>query len=218
MALLAGIALAVTTLEIRGVTFAGLFGVPGAAALAVYTLRRIEAANRSKAVQACLAIAVLFFASEVSFDVVGKFVQQFSAHAHLTDLRQKAALCYQQPTLSALNTLPPAKIAAFVDQGPVIMAYTHHAVISGPYHRDAVGILDTNTVFAGSQAEARRIIDRRGIDYVEFCSLSADYGLYLKENNKGLLADLTQGRVPSWLKPVPAGDPMHVLSLYRVVR
>jgi hypothetical protein len=213
LALLAGTALAVATLEIRGVPFAGLFGLPGLAVLVVYSLRRIEALNRARVLQACLAAAVLFGASDVSFDVAGKFLQPQKATP-----KQNAALCYQRQTLSALDALPPGNMAAFVDQGPGILAYTRHAVVAGPYHRDVVGILDTNTIFAGPPAEAARVISRRKIDYVAVCSVSPDYPLYLEENRQGLLAGLARGSVPNWLKPATLPDPQHVLSLYRVVR
>jgi hypothetical protein len=217
MALLTGSALTVATLEVRGVTFTCLLGIPGVAALMVFGLRRIEKLKVSKAVQLCLAMAMLIGASDVAFDGVGKALLKSLPPLPLA--RDGNALaCIQADTLSRLDALPAGTVAAFVDQGPRILAYSRDSAIAGPYHRDAQGIIDINSIFAGAPDSARAVLTARKASYVLSCSGSPDYRFYIHENKNGLLAQLDRGAIPSWLKPVALRDPHNVLRLYRVAQ
>jgi hypothetical protein len=86
------------------------------------------------------------------------------------------------------------------------------------YHRDARGIIDTNTIFAGTIAQAAQILKARMVGYVLACVSSPDYRFYLSENREGLLSRLDRGVVPRWLQPIALRDPEHVLRLYRVAQ
>jgi hypothetical protein len=96
-----------------------------------------------------------------------------------------------------------------VDQGPAILAYTGDAVIAGPYHRDAAGILDSYAIFTG--ARPRAILQRRGIDYLMTCRAAPDWEFYRARG--GLIAGLAAGQVPDWLTPAgKSGD----VEVYRI--
>ena len=100
-------------------------------------------------------------------------------------------------------------MAAFVDQGPAILAFTSDAAIAGPYHRGGEGILDSYAIFTGP--DPRSVLQRRGINYLMTCRAAPDWEFYRARG--GLIAGLAAGRIPPWLTPAGrSGD----VELYRV--
>jgi hypothetical protein len=111
--------------------------------------------------------------------------------------------------MAPLKAMPPGRVAAFVDQGPAVLAYTPHSVVAGPYHRDAAGILDTYEIFAGR--DPRAVLTKRGITYVMTCGAAPDWDFY--RAREGLIAQIAAGKAPGWL--VPAGKSGDVV-VYRL--
>ena len=196
--LFAAVALTIATFEIRAVPFAILFALPGlAAAIALYLLPR-------GAIFTALALLV---ACDGAFAFEG--VQIEGAQQHLARIRkyQAQAACGEPAAMSPLTSLPPGRVAAFVDQGPGIMAYTADSAIAGPYHRDADGIEDTYAIFTGTADQAQAILRRRGIAYVMACTGAPDWSYYIAKAPNGLMARLAGHDLPDWLKPAAqAGD------------
>jgi hypothetical protein len=111
--------------------------------------------------------------------------------------------CSSRKGMQQLARLPNGRVAAFVDQGPAVLIYTRHAVIAGPYHRDAAGILDDYTIFAGRLRAAETTLMRRDIDYIVTCRASADWTYYLKHGGPDtLIANLSTGELPNWLRRI----------------
>lgn len=194
---LAATALLVATLQIRAVPFATMFALPGLAA----------ALSRLKIVP--LAVGLLL-GSDITFALAGDFIEG-SGHDKRIAAYTSQVGCADEKALAALKALPPGRVAAFVDQGPAVLAYTRHAAIAGPYHRNASGILDSYAIFAGG--DPRAVLKARGIDYVMTCSASPDWDFYRAKG--GLVAGLAAHRVPSWL--VPAGGSGQI-AVYRVAK
>lgn len=209
LALLAASALAIATAEVRGINFAVLLALPSLATLAVTALDRLEKSTLAPLLRAGLAMAFMFAASDVPFYEAGMALRGRQAGSGLQD-------CTQQTALSTLDALPEGTILAFSDQGPGILAYTHHGAVAAPYHRDAAGILDTDAVFAGTPAAARRILAARHVDYIMACPSSPDAAFYTRQNPNGVLARLIRGDGPAWLEPVPVAAPS--LRVWRVLR
>ncbi len=204
----AAMALLVATLQYRGTNFALLFALPGLAA----ALTRLTA-QRSIV---WLAAAIML-ASGATFTLAGAAGEGFDK------VRQRALLfgaqerCGSHFALDRLNDMPPGRVAAFVDQGPAVLAYSKDSVIAGPYHRDAAGILDSYEIFAGKKPLA--ILKKRGIDYLVVCRSAPDWDFY--RSRGGLVSQLAQGRTPSWLKQVnwlEAFELRPVAEVYRVKR
>ncbi|MBN9590440.1 MAG: hypothetical protein BGN85_03355 [Alphaproteobacteria bacterium 64-11] len=197
-------ALAVATAQVRAVPFVIVFALPGlAAALAHLAYGR----------RLLLAVAVLG-CSAASFTLAGAALE---GHQHLqrrADAFRRQQGCAGAAAIALLQHQRFGRVAAFVDQGPAILARTRDGVLAGPYHRDAEGILDTYALFAGP--DPRRVVARRGIDYVMTCSAAPDWEFYRAGGmSGGLVAELARGRMPSWLEPLGrAGD----VALYRVRR
>lgn len=88
-----------------------------------------------------------------------------------------------------LNQQPQGILMGSLNVGPEILYRTHHAVVSGPYHRNRDGILDSFDFFATGD---RAILNRRGVRYVLVC-----------KGDKGAFAQkLVDGTAPGWLKPI----------------
>jgi hypothetical protein len=192
------IALAVASFQIRGSSFAIMFALPGLAA----ALARLSIVP--------LAVS-LIFCSEISFAVAGVLVEGPTQQERRVDVFRRQENCGNEKAMTMLRSLPPGRVAAFVDQGPAILAYSHHSVLAGPYHRDAAGILDTYAIF--TQVDSRHILRARGIAYLMTCSASPDWDFYRAKG--GLIAKLGAHQVPQWL--ALAGETGDV-AVYRVAK
>jgi len=193
------LALLVAVLQIRAVPFAVAFALPLLAAALTVRLRRPLAIGLA----ALLASSAVFTAMAAAME--GPALAARAKHF------QAQVACGNREAMAPLLTLPPGRVAAFVDQGPAVLAYTHHAVIAGPYHRDSAGIVDSYRIFAGP--DPRAVLKARGIDYLMICRAAPDWDFYRLRG--GLMAQLAAGKVPRWLAlSGRAGD----VTVYRVMR
>ncbi len=124
------------------------------------------------------------------------------------------------PTLAALRPIarqPRGNVLTFVDLGPRLITVTPHNAIIGPYHRNDRQIVDVMRAWRGDAANALRTVERYRIDYVLICPNLSESTIYASEAPKGFYVQLTRGRVPTWLSPVPlpAGSPYR---MWRVLR
>jgi hypothetical protein len=208
-------ALAVTSFEVRGLAFAQMFALPAVAAFAVLGIARLHLSGARGAVS---MIAALFVASNASFAVADNAIQTAQPTDRQFDKAQESwrKACLAPEAFNALAALPKGRILALVDQGPYILAYTHHSAVGGPYHRDSAGILDTYTAFTGTPAQSAAIMAKRGIDYVAICRPAPDFAFYrAHDGGKGVLSLLASGKRVAWLEPLPSKGPGKI-EIYRV--
>jgi hypothetical protein len=125
--------------------------------------------------------------------------------------------CPQIAFLRPVALQPRGQVLTFVDLGPRLVTLTHHDAVTGPYHRNAQAILDVMRAFRGDAANAKAIIDRRGIDYVLICPNMSESTIYRADAPKGWYAQLAGGRVPAWLEPVqlPGDSPFRMWRVRR---
>lgn len=198
----AAIALLVATFQIRGVSFAILFALPGLAA----------ALTRALLPRSIVWLAAgILLGSSGAFTLAGVMLEGPEHVERRVTAFHRQEACGSPAAMTLLNALPPGRVAGFVDQGPAILAYTKDSAIAGPYHRNQAGILDTYDIFTGQNAAA--ILQRRGIDYLMTCRAAPDWEFYRARG--GLVAQLAAGRVPAWL--IPAGKHGDV-EVYRIPR
>jgi hypothetical protein len=221
VATFAAMAFAVMSVEVRGVLFALLASLPG---LAAATQLSIERWTRPGWRAALATIVALILFSNVSLAYAVSIGRNLLADPGARAARAKADseswYCFSQASVTQLAAQPRARVVAFLDQGPAILAYSAHSVIAGPYHRNEQGILDTFDLLTKNPEIGARIARRRGIDYVVICRTSYDFSYYLSASGpQGLLGQLDANHIPNWLAPlnskVPASE--HV-SVYRVLR
>jgi hypothetical protein len=193
---MAGAALLVSAFQVRAVPFVILLALPGLAA----ALSRLPLIP--------LAFALLLV-SDDAFAIGGVLLEGPQKQAARIAAFRAQEDCGSETAMATLRALPPGRVAAFMDQGPAILAYTHDAAVAGPYHRDSAGIVDTYAIFTGPSP--RDVLKARGIAYVMTCAASPDWSFYGAQG--GLLAKLAEHRAPWWL--IPAGEAGNV-AVWRV--
>jgi hypothetical protein len=125
--------------------------------------------------------------------------------------------CPQPWALRPVALQPKGLVLTFVDLGPRLVTMTHHDAITGPYHRNVQAILDVQRAFRGDVANAKAIVDRRGVDYVLICPNMSESTLYRADAPKGFYVELSENRVPDWLEPVqlPQDTPFRMWRVRR---
>lgn len=181
--------------QVRAVPFAVFFALPVLAA-ALTRLRLVP-----------LAMALLL-GNQAAFAVAGVAIEGKARHDARIQAFQAQNACAAPAAIGLLNAHPPGRVAAFVDQGPAILAYTPDSVIAGPYHRDAAGILDSYRIFTSPPDQAHALLKARQISYLMMCAAAPDMAFYRAHGAKGLAA-----HAPLWLTRLGAQDDV---TLYRV--
>lgn len=111
--------------------------------------------------------------------------------------------CDSAQSIGTLASLPPSRIVAPFDMGPMILLTSGHKVLASSHHRNQQGMRDQIDVFRLPPAQSKAIIDRRGIDFIVACPDESELANYRKAEPDGLWAALAKGRVPVWLERLP---------------
>jgi hypothetical protein len=140
--------------------------------------------------------------------------------------------CDMRRALKVLNSPPygerQLKLMNMVNQGPGLLFYTPHTVMSAPYHTNVRGNLEATKFFSTTDAaKAEEIARQYGIDMVVACKYVPV--MYLKDGvrksdgdssrfapNDSFTAKLVEGKVPEWLKEVPVPQPSKI-ALFEVL-
>ncbi len=132
-------------------------------------------------------------------------------------LTQAEINCFDPSSAALFAKVPRGLVLSPVFYGSTVLLLSNHDVVAGPYHRNGQAILDSIDTIRRPPAEAKAIIDARGVNYIAICSTASEAVLTEDFAPNGLLADLLAGRTPPWLKPIPASEPTK-LRLWQVVR
>ena len=139
-----------------------------------------------------------------------------AASAAVTDVPPPTlveAECGDPAARADMAVLGRSMIAVPVFFGAQALEMGKVSVIAGPYHRGADAILDTLHLFEGGGALPEAIARRWSVDALAFCRTSTDSATIVRERPEALLAQLSRGEVPDWLKPVSSRS--H-LAIYRL--
>jgi hypothetical protein len=129
---------------------------------------------------------------------------------------QALRLCTLAHNYPALAKLPQGNVMTLVHLGARIIAHTPHAAISAPYHRNERGLRDTIKFFTGSSEQAEKIAHARRVKYVVVCTQMVEQHNYRVEFPSGLAAQLSNTKIPSWLRPIDMPD-QNPLQVYEVI-
>jgi len=221
MAVLGAIALTafvIASLQMRGIAFALLFATPGVVVVATWALEHVRLGRTASMLATFAAVLV---SSDATYAALGQQIQKSLPPAQqYTPVQQKwMQACTAPKAFRELARLPQGHVATFVDMGPMVLAYTPHDTMAGPYHRNAAGILDTYGIFAGSAAEQRATLKRRAVNYVVICSPAPDYKEWgAMARSDSLLKRDARGQVEFWLEPVVAQPADGAIRIFRVRR
>jgi len=137
--------------------------------------------------------------------------------ALVKDLTPAQRDCFDKNTAALLSGLPRGLVLTPLFYGSTVLMLSDHSVVAGPYHRNGQAILDAINAMERPPAEAKAIIDVRGVDYVAICSVSKESAVAEYKAPEGLLSELLAGRPPNWLRPVQSA-PGSALKIWRVVK
>ena len=106
--------------------------------------------------------------------------------------------------------MPPGIVAADVDLGPYILAFTNHSVLAAPYHRMSFGIYAEHAAEDGPADQAEARMRALKVAYVVECP---DY--IIRGEPDSLQIKLQAGDIPAWLQPL--STPKEPLQIYEVL-
>jgi hypothetical protein len=143
------------------------------------------------------AAAMLVVLPQIPLEAARALQPQSSAPAQTAQY-----ICDIQSAATTLKTLPPVTIFAPIDTGPMLLLHTPHKVVATAHHRAPQALHDVIAAFTANPAKAEAIVRGRGARYVAICPGLAEAAIYREAAPQGLMAKLSAGQVPSWLKPV----------------
>ncbi|MDO9417785.1 hypothetical protein [Pararhizobium sp.] len=111
--------------------------------------------------------------------------------------------CTSQAGLRGLALLPTGVVAAPSNLGANILRYTPHRALSAPYHRNQGGMLTELHIGLSNARQAEAFIRGAGVTAVAFCASDPQTSKIAALEPQGLYADLTAGKVPAYLGPLP---------------
>ena len=119
--------------------------------------------------------------------------------------RVDAMACFAPAAYEDLAALPPGLVLSTIDPGSQILAYTPHAVLAAPYHRNAYGNRISLLAFDAEPDAAKAMIVAAGVTDIAICLTSPEVRDDVRRAPGGLAARLVAGDVPAWLRPVGSG-------------
>ena len=181
---------------------AQLLGAAGATALLWITVPWAQASkNMILRTVGTAALVVLGMGAAVPFASNFYPTEKKSAASKAVDKANR--LCTSLWGLRPVARQPKGMVFTFVDLGPRLITVTHHSAVAGPYHRNGEQISDVMKAFRGDEAQARAIVAKYRSDYLLICPNMPTATIFRAEAPKGFYMQLTKGRVPGWLTPVP---------------
>jgi hypothetical protein len=185
------VAIAVASMLMRMSSYAAWFAMPLAAAGVVALWDRYAIAAGWKRILNAAAFAPL---TALFFCLVGLPSVFPSVKPEDSVLLKNG--CFDKASFGALGALPKGRVAAPIDFGPFVLAFTNHDVLSAPYHRLTFGILDTFEILTNAKT-SKSVLARDGIDYVMICSTGGS-----PDSAGTLVEQLRAGHPPAYLEQV----------------
>ncbi len=103
---------------------------------------------------------------------------------------------------ATLNRLAPATVFAPIDNGPMLLLTTRHKVVATAHHRAPAALHDVIAAFTADPDKAEALVRAHGAGFVAICPGLAEAQIYREAAPNGLMAKLSAGQAPDWLRPV----------------
>ncbi|TCQ27672.1 hypothetical protein [Rhizobium sp. PP-CC-3G-465] len=207
--------LAISMLQIRGTTFLNFLSI-FPLSLAVSDLRT-RAHHEPKTIGAELAFAGLMLVSIPSvWAVASAAVAKVAGTDDTVMAGMEQSACVARDAIAPLADEPAGVVAAASNLGASILRFTHHRVLTAPYHRNPAGMLAELNIGLGSTEVGKDLLIRDGVTLLAFCAEDGQTSLIAERAPDGLYATLGRGIVPAYLQPVTTPD-HPALKIFRVI-
>lgn len=196
---------AITLVQVRGAEFSNLLAIPPLALL-LAELRRISAADNEDMGAAFFYVMTVLISVPAVWAVGGTLaLKGTNGFSVATPAKaEETANCISQEALAPIAGLEPGVIAAASNMGAPLLRFTPHRTLSGPYHRDPDGMLAELHIGLAKPPEAEALLRDAHVTLVAFCKGDPQIQLLSERSPQGLYAQLSAGRVPTYLEPIPA--------------
>jgi hypothetical protein len=208
-------AIAVMALQVRGARLATSLAIPGAALL-IAELRARFIAHKS-AGNLALVTGAWFGSAGLLVGLAGALVALAlpgGDKASAGELQAGLSGCRLPSSYAPLAQLEAQNVMAPVDLGSHILAFTAHAVVGAPYHRNGDGVLDTFRFFNAPIADARDIAARRGLGLLVVCPGMPELTGQPDAAADAFVRLYAGDTLPPWLVPLPMANTD--LKAYRI--
>ncbi|MGA1803075.1 hypothetical protein VH564_12915 [Rhizobium sp. HT1-10] len=205
----------IALVQVRGAVFANLLAIPPLT-LFVLDLRRISNAD-SEDIRAAFFYVVGVLVSVPAVWAIGGGLARSDIGNIFTKSTAAAdhSSCGSKESLAPLAALSPGVVLAASNLGSPILRFTPHRTLSGPYHRDADGMLAEMKIGMAPPDEARTMMQQAGVTLLAYCAEDPQVERFAKLKPEGLYGQLARGNVPAYLDPLP-GSPKEALRIFSV--
>lgn len=206
----------VAVMVMRAMSVAHIMAMPGIAWLMAQLFRRAQS-HTSAIVRVLGSAAVALLTPTALCALWVGFIPEKGGN---DSPAAQAADCRAGQTIAPLRQLPVSTLFAPLDMGPDILIRTAHNVTGTAHHRNAAGITAVVEGFTATPDRARAILARlnsgRGPDYVITCKALNEFEHYARDHRQSLAAALARGAPPTWLRRVPAPEPLRIYKVMPV--
>jgi hypothetical protein len=201
-------ALAIALIQVRGALFSNALAILPLSLL-INDLRRLshgEPENMNAGFAYIITVlvsvpVVWFFVGIVGARGLEAAVSMGTLTRSATPM-QEVNGCQAKGDMALLARLPSRTVAAPSDSGAEILRYTHHRVLSAPYHRNQAGMLTELHIGLATPPEAKAFLYGADVAIIAFCPSDPQTQELIRMKPDGLYAHLLRGDLPDYLRPV----------------
>ncbi|MGG6893269.1 hypothetical protein [Rhizobium sp. BR 315] len=195
----------ITLVQVRGAEFANLLAIPPLALL-VAELRRVSAADTKNVRASFFYVVTVLISVPTVWAVGGAFAHEVIVNRFMASpaKAEETTDCISKEALAPIAGLEPGVVVAASNMGAPILRFTPHRVLSGPYHRDPDGMRAELNIGLAQPQQAEALLRDAHVTLVAFCKGDPQMQLLSERSPQGLYAQLSAGRVPTYLAPFAA--------------
>lgn len=207
----------ISLIQVRGAMFSNMLTIVPLSLLIAELRHRMQLSAASKWAALTYVSSILISVPSV-WAVAGVTVvkgpQSLKPHWQVDD-GPKTADCKSAAAFGQLAALPATTVAAPNNSGTGILRFTHHRVLTAPYHRNQAGMLTELHIGLSTPADAQAFLNGGKVGILAFCPTDPQTKQLMGLKPDGLYALLAKGQVPDYLTPLPQ-DAQSGFQLYQV--
>ncbi|HBF29999.1 hypothetical protein [Rhizobium sp.] len=217
LALMLAASWGVALIQVRGVMFSNMLAIVTLSLLIADLRERMLQPGQSKWFPLVYVASILVSVPSL-WAIIGVLVVKGPQHLEPqwgVQPENKGDDCRSAVAMTQLAALPATMVAAPSNSGTLILRFTHHKVLTAPYHRDQGGMLTELHIGLSTPAEARAFLQGGKVGVLAFCKTDPQTRQLIELKPDGLYAQLDRGQVPDYLAALPR-DPKSGLQVFLV--